>query len=158
MSLFPKALPSPRRTGALKIATVLRSVTGLRAVRFGLVGVVNTLIDLILFSLLVHMAGLPVVPANMLSYGTGILNSFVMNRAWTFKHHSRGKALVKSLLVFTGINLLGLALSTLLVALFTTLMSPILAKIVSVPLVFVWNYLASRHLAFGRPSLRTGAA
>lgn len=138
MPPFPKALAPP----------ALKAVFGQRIVRFGLVGVVNTLIDLILFSLLVQGAAFGVVAANVLSYGTGILNSFVMNRAWTFNDRSQGRALLRSFLLFVGINLLGLGFSTLLVAGFSTLMEPILAKVISVPLVFVWNYLASRHLAF----------
>ncbi len=140
MSLFPKALFAP---------PLLKAVTEIRVIRFGMVGVVNTLIDLVLFSLLVQGVAMAVVPANILSYGTGIVNSFLMNRTWTFSDRSRGKALLKSFSLFVGINLLGLAFSTLLVLLFSQVMSPILAKVISVPLVFVWNYLASRHLAFG---------
>lgn len=140
MSLFPKAIAA---------LPPLKAVTEIKVIRFGMVGVVNTVIDLVLFSLLVQGAALAVVPANILSYGTGIVNSFLMNRAWTFSDRSRGKALLKSFSLFVGINLLGLALSTLLVLLFSQVMDPILAKVTSVPLVFVWNYLASRHLAFG---------
>ena len=141
MPLFPRAVPAP---------PFLKAVTEIRVIRFGMVGVINTLIDLVLFSLLVHGAAIAVVPANILSYGTGILNSFLLNRAWTFNDRSRGRALFRSLALFIGINLLGLAFSTLLVALFSQVASPVLAKAMSVPLVFVWNYLASRHLAFDR--------
>ena len=88
------------------------------------------------------------VPANILSYGTGILNSFLMNRAWTFKDRSQGAAFLRSFLLFIGVNLLGLAFSTLLVAVFSTMMDEILAKVLSVPLVFGWNFLTSRHLVF----------
>ena len=140
MPLFPKVLSAP---------PLPKAIIEIRVIRFGLVGVVNTLIDLVLFSLLVQGAALALLPANILSYGTGIVNSFLMNRAWTFNHRSRGKALWRSFSFFIGINLLGLALSTLLVLLLSQIVSPITAKVISVPLVFVWNYLASRHLAFG---------
>lgn len=139
MSLFPSTLTAH---------PLLRPITDNRAIRFGMVGVINTAIDLILFSLLVQSARLPAAPANILSYSAGILNSFLMNRAWTFNDRSRGKAFLRSFVVFAGINLLGLAFSTLLVLLFSQFMSPILAKTLSVPLVFIWNFLASRHLAF----------
>lgn len=126
----------------------LLAFADLKVIRFGMVGVVNTLLDLLLFSLLVQGAGLAVVPANIVSYGTGILNSFLMNRAWTFKDRSQGSALLRSFLLFIGVNLLGLAFSTLLVAVFSTMMDEILAKVLSVPLVFGWNFLTSRHLVF----------
>ncbi len=150
MPLFPKAITVP---------PLLKAVTGIKVIRFGMVGVVNTAIDLVLFTLLVQGARLPVVPANILSYGAGILNSFLMNRAWTFNDRSRGRLFLRSLLLFIGINLLGLAFSTLLVGLFSQIMNPILAKALSVPLVFVWNFLASRHLAFaGRSEDRLATA
>ncbi len=120
----------------------------LKVIRFGLVGVINTLLDLVLFSVLVQGGGLGVAPANVLSYGTGILSSFFLNRNWTFKDRSRGKAFLRSLVIFIGVNLLGLAFSTLLVLLFSTMIDEILAKILSVPLVFCWNFLTSRYLVF----------
>ncbi len=126
----------------------LTAFADLKVIRFGMVGVVNTLLDLVLFSFLVQGAGVAVVPANILSYGTGILNSFLMNRAWTFKDRSQGAALLRSFFLFLGVNLLGLAFSTLLVAIFSTMMDEILAKVLSVPLVFGWNFLTSRHLVF----------
>ena len=149
MPSIPKsALPLPSR---------LLAFADLKVIRFGVVGVANTLLDLVLFSALVQGAGMAVAPANILSYGTGILNSFVLNRAWTFNDRSKGSALWRSLLLFVGVNLFGLAFSTLLVSLFSTVMHEILAKVLSVPLVFAWNFLTSRYLVFARASSANGA-
>ena len=52
--------------------------------RFTVVGSVNTAIDLSLFALFVSFLHWSVVPANVISYSTGILNSFLMNKFWTF--------------------------------------------------------------------------
>ena len=49
------------------------------------VGVLNTSIDFVLFTVLVNGAGWAPVPANIVSYGTGIVNSFVVNKFWTFR-------------------------------------------------------------------------
>lgn len=130
------------------LSSRLIAFADLKVIRFGLVGVINTLLDLVLFSVLVQGGGLGVAPANVLSYGTGILSSFFLNRNWTFKDRSRGKAFLRSLVIFIGVNLLGLAFSTLLVLLFSTMIDEILAKILSVPLVFCWNFLTSRYLVF----------
>ena len=50
-----------------------------RIAKFGLVGVLNTLIDIALFWLLYSVFGVPYLVANVLSFGAGMLNSFVMN-------------------------------------------------------------------------------
>ena len=53
--------------------------------KFALVGVVNTVLDFALFMTLVYFAGLGPTSANIISYTCGILNSFVLNKHWTFK-------------------------------------------------------------------------
>ncbi len=58
-------------------------------VRFGLVGCMNTLVDLLMLNCLLwlwpasHLALL--LLANSLAYATGALNSFLLNRYWTFQ-------------------------------------------------------------------------
>jgi putative flippase GtrA len=55
-----------------------------RPVKFAVVGALNTLVDFIAFNVLATLLGVPVVPANVLSYSLGVLNSYAWNRAWTF--------------------------------------------------------------------------
>ena len=45
-------------------------------------------------------------------------------------------------------TLTGLLISTILVALLTTAIPAIHAKLISVPVVFAWNYLAARFWVF----------
>ncbi len=60
-----------------------------RMVKYGLVGVMNTLITLVLFFIL-RRFGTDVDVANFVSYAAGILNSFVWNKLWVFR--ARGGA------------------------------------------------------------------
>lgn len=53
-------------------------------IKFALVGVVNTLIDFAVYALLTTI-GVNYILAQWISYSAGILNSYVMNRKWTFK-------------------------------------------------------------------------
>ncbi len=61
-------------------------------VRFSLVGSLNTLIDVVLFNLLVWMFPVNnvylVVALNAIAYSAGALNSFFWNKLWTFKQRS----------------------------------------------------------------------
>jgi putative flippase GtrA len=54
--------------------------------RFGVVGVVNTLVGLTVVLLARQWTGWNEVQANALGYGIGLLVSFLLNRRWTFDH------------------------------------------------------------------------
>ncbi|MBO0663020.1 GtrA family protein [Jiella sp. MQZ9-1] len=111
--------------------------------RFASVGVVTTLLDLAMFSALV-VCGAPAGPANIGSYSTGIAASYALNRRFTFG--AKGSPLRAA--KFAGAMLCGLGLSTLLVLLLSTLVPALAAKIISVPLVFLWNFAISRWWVF----------
>ncbi|MDX1015838.1 hypothetical protein GOL25_23020 [Sinorhizobium medicae] len=114
-----------------------------KLVRFATVGAITTTLDFVLFTGLVT-AGAASAAANVLSYSCGILVSYGLNRSWTFRaRHSHLQALKFILGTLTG-----LAISTCLVALMVSLTPPPVAKIVSVPVVFAWNYLVARLWVF----------
>jgi putative flippase GtrA len=51
--------------------------------RFGVVGVLNTLLSLALYTLMVH-AGVHYLAASALAFAAGVVTGYVLNRAWTF--------------------------------------------------------------------------
>lgn len=53
------------------------------AIRFGMVGVANTLVGLAVIAALLHL-GAGDYLANAVSYAVGLCLSFILNRAWTF--------------------------------------------------------------------------
>ncbi|MCZ4093956.1 GtrA family protein [Sinorhizobium psoraleae] len=109
-----------------------------RLLRFATVGAVTTTLDFVLFTGLFAVGAAP-GQANILSYSCGILVSYMLNRSWTFRaRHSQVQALK-----FVLGTLTGLVISTCLVALLARLIPPPLAKILSVPVVFAWNYLVA---------------
>jgi putative flippase GtrA len=59
-----------------------------QASRFGLVGLINTAVGLSLIWLAMA-SGLPAIPANAIGYLVGIMVSFMLNRAWTFRLDGR---------------------------------------------------------------------
>lgn len=117
-----------------KVATVLR---------FASVGAVTTCLDFALFSIAIGIGTAPVA-ANIGSYSCGIVVSYLLNRSFTFRVAGSSAQAAR----FVAITLAGLALSTLLVAMLAHFMLPLFAKIVSVPLVFLWNYLMAQHWVF----------
>ena len=56
-----------------------------QAIRYGVVGVSNTLITAVVIWVMMKMAGCSDVLSNITGYAAGVLNSFVLNKKWTFK-------------------------------------------------------------------------
>ena len=135
-----------------------------RFVRFGIVGVVNTLIDAGLFALL-HTSGLNVATANLISSSVGMLSSLIFNSRYTYKV-SRLPAW--RIVVFVSINVVGLwGLQPLLIAVLlwilrrtafvSTLQHPtvvggfstsFLASLMATAGTFLWNYLLYSRFVF----------
>jgi putative flippase GtrA len=120
--------------------------------KFSLVGVVNTTIDVTLFGFFVHFLHWNVLPANMVSYSTGILNSFVMNKLWTFQDQTPFAHSLQPFVLFVVINISSLFLSTAVVWLLAQHFPELVAKFLSVGVVFLWNYTLSRLLVFSAPT------
>lgn len=59
--------------------------TLIQLIKYGVIGVLNTLITLVTFYVLNTLAGWDYVPANVVGYVLGVINSFLWNRNWVFK-------------------------------------------------------------------------
>lgn len=56
-----------------------------QAAKFGLVGVANTAIHYIVFYVLYVLLGVYYLLSSTIGYGAGLLNSYVLNKTWTFQ-------------------------------------------------------------------------
>ena len=75
-----------RRVGD-QTARALKTPLLVQFVKFGLVGVSNTLITLLVYTLLWNLLGVWYVAASAIGFAVGAVNGFLWNRAWTFKGH-----------------------------------------------------------------------
>jgi len=111
------------------------------------VGGLNTAIDFFVFSLLSYL-GLYYIVAQWISYGCGVLNSYLLNRTWTFQQ--QGKRGKYEFLKFTSLNVFTLIVTSFLLTLFHYKFSlplpysKVLVTIVSVGL----NYIGTRFWVF----------
>ena len=83
-------------------------------VRFAVVGVINTTIDIGLFWLLQGPLSVPYLIANGLSYSAGTANSFVLNKAWTFADTRRQGQVLLQFPIFVAVNVVSLGLSSII--------------------------------------------
>jgi putative flippase GtrA len=119
-----------------------------RVVRFGIVGVLNTGIDFAVFSTLVFAFGWHVVPANTASYSVAVVNSYLMNKYWTFGDRSTGREAVARGVRFVAFNLVGLAIGNLAVWALARQVPVLAAKVGATALTFVWNYWTNRRFVY----------
>ena len=59
--------------------------TGIQLLKYGVIGVLNTLITLVVFYLMNTRMGLSYGISNVVGYIFGVINSFLWNRNWVFK-------------------------------------------------------------------------
>lgn len=76
-----------------------------QAGRFGLVGVLNTVVDVVIINLLTQLAGMSLVLAGLISGTIAMINSFIFNQRFTFKVH---KLKPVRILYFFAITMFGL--------------------------------------------------
>ncbi|WP_263559788.1 GtrA family protein [Paenibacillus polymyxa] len=122
-------------------------------IRFGIVGLVNTGVDYIIFMLLAW-TGVPVVVAQIISYSCGTANSYILNSKWTFSKQQANNTNKGQLLRFIVINLIVLGITSLLLqVLHTKTELPLaLGKLIATATGMIINYIGSRYWVFGSPS------
>jgi putative flippase GtrA len=121
---------------------------GKRASKFALVGVLNTGVDLVVYSGLIF-ASLHPVPANVVSFLVANLQSYFVNARFTFG--ANGKSAPLSLLgygKYFASHSFSLIVSTLLIAVLAPRIGPIGAKLIAAVLVVGFNYVISSAFVF----------
>jgi putative flippase GtrA len=82
-------------------------------IKFALVGLLNTGVDVAIFFLLTRI-GTPYVVAQVVSYSCGAANSYLFNKIWTFRSSGLSYA---EIVRFTTVNLISLGISVVVLSL-----------------------------------------
>lgn len=78
-------------------------------IRFAIVGVGNTLVDFLCFSIFQSIFGVSYLFSQVFGYCCGIMNSFLLNKSWTFQERNTKKRTFYELFQFVAVN--GITLS-----------------------------------------------
>ena len=127
--------------------------------RFSVTGVANTAVDMAVFATMTFAVGLAPVPSNLIAYGAGVTNSYLMNRYWTFRHDAPDAMGPGRIALFFGLNTLVAGTATLALYLLMQAGAPaMVAKLLSVLASMGLNYAAMRRVVFARrdPSTAEG--
>ncbi len=112
--------------------------------RFSTVGLINTAIDFGIFWALTHLADFWIWTAHILSFFCAVLNSYLLNKYWTFGHRERPKA--REFRNFMIVVMVGFFLSLGVIYAFENAIGLYAAKAVSIVLTIMWNYFGARRV------------
>ncbi|OQA14569.1 MAG: GtrA-like protein [Firmicutes bacterium ADurb.Bin356] len=117
--------------------------------KFNAVGLLNTAVDYLVFALLTEILYLPDTPAKLISYSCGILNSYVLNTAWTFKRER--KRTPSEVLGFVLVNIvsLGAALAVLYVCRnLLHIETALFRNLIATPISMLINFFGNKLFVF----------
>jgi putative flippase GtrA len=135
--LFDRLLAAWHQRGAL-----------LKAVSFAAVGVVNSVVDFGVFSFAYFVVGLPIVAANIISWGVAVSGSYIMNSLTTFAKESGRKLRLKSYAGFVVSQTAGLIANTTTVFVASYFMPVLVGKLLAIGASFLVNFSLSHFVVF----------
>ena len=116
-------------------------------VRFLIVGVANTLVGLGTMYAAMYLLGVDIVYANILGYTIGTIQSFLLNKSWTFGSKDRAvSSFIRFLLVLAvayGANLI-----TVVVANTVFAVNPYVAQVLGIFPYTALGFLGNRYFVF----------
>ena len=115
--------------------------------KFGIVGISNTLLTLAVYTLQLKVFVVWYLAASAIGFAVGTINSFLLNRRWTFRGHV-GDAFTPVRWTIVQCCGLGLNLGLLYVLVHDAGMDKLVAQIVATAVVTVSTFAANRAWTF----------
>ncbi len=142
------------RAASLAFRTEAQRRSGRQFIAFGIIGVTNTAIDLVLYTWLTRAVPMfdyrtaGKYPANVIAFLVATTFSFYANRTWTFRR--KGKPPAAEVGRFYATTLSGLTVNTGLLFIFSTFagMNDLAAKVLSTVFSMVWNFAFTKMWVF----------
>jgi putative flippase GtrA len=121
-----------------------------KGISFGLIGCVNATVDFIVFSIGHLYFGLPIIPANLISWCVAVTNSYVLNSMVTFAAESGRRLSFGRYIAFAATQVGGLIANTITVFVASYFIPVLFAKVLAIGASFVVDFTLSHLLVFRR--------
>ena len=135
-----------------------------RFIKFGIVGIIGSVIDFGVFNLLTILANCSSTVSNIVSFTLAVINNFILNRYWTYPD-SKETPFMRQMVQFSIVSGLGLAIRVPLFKLMENLLIPLAARLIPnvltptiighnaalafvIGAVMLWNFFANRFWTF----------
>ena len=138
-----------------------------RFLKFSVVGVIGAIVDFGVMNLMVALFGAPLVIAGTISFIAAVFSNFIWNRYWTYPD-SRSKPIIRQLLEFTVVSVVGMAIRIPILALLEPVINNIFSNLpyeipyismkfisynatlaIAVLIVLFWNFFVNRYWTYG---------
>jgi putative flippase GtrA len=120
---------------------------GVQFIKFGIVGVSNTTLTFVVYTLLLKVFGVWYIAASAVGFIVGATNGFLLNRRWTFSGHV-GDALTPVRWTIVQACGLGINLGLLFLLVHDAGLDKLLAQVFATAVVTVTTFLANRAWTF----------
>ena len=130
-------------------------------VKFGLVGVIGTLVDFLFYKLFINFFGTPPATSKGISAEIAIISNFYLNNFWTFKYRKTSTNIWQKLGIFNLVSLGGLAIGVLVVKFLHSAYGDGTAVVfgnpvafnnfyffATIPFVMIWNFLMNHYVTW----------
>ena len=120
-----------------------------RFIKFGMVGVLNTLVNWIIFFIL-NTLGMYYIFSNIIAYSISTIHSYLWNTLWVFKY--KDKASTDTTFKFITLNVVGLLLNTVILYILVDLfnLNKMLGLIITTIIIMFINYAVNKIWVFKR--------
>jgi putative flippase GtrA len=144
-SEHPETRQSP--TSVARPSRRLRAPVLVQFVKFGIVGVSNTLLTFAVYTVLLKVFGVWYLAASAIGFAVGATNGFLLNRRWTFREHV-GDALTP--VRWAIVQSCGLAINEALLYLFVhdVHLDKLLAQVFATAVVTITTFFVNRAWTF----------
>lgn len=133
-----------------------------QVIKFVLVGGVNTSIDFLILNILIYLtgitAGAELFVLNSISFSIAVVNSYFMNKYWTFQDKTSTQQESFKFSQFFAVSIVGIIINGLVLTGITTSISPLFglsavlwanfAKLAATIFSLIWNFIGYKFFVF----------
>jgi len=123
----------------------------LKALSFGLIGLINSVVDFSVFALAYYYFGASILVAQITAWVVAVTGSYVLNSMITFAAESGQRLAFKSYVTFVVAQVAGFLANTATVLLASLFIPVWAAKLLAIGASFVVNFSLSHFVVFRRP-------
>lgn len=130
--------------------------------KFVIVGGINTGIDFLILNTLIYITGIEtgrgIFVLNSISFSVAVINSYFMNKRWTFQDKTKTEQVTVKFSAFFIISIIGLVINSIVLTSITTYIPPFfglsavlwanIAKLFATGFSLVWNFIGYKLFVF----------
>ena len=115
-----------------------------QVIKFGIVGVIATLIDYIILFILTEYVGLYYLISSIISFSISLIFNYILSIIWVF--NIKKKQIYKELLLFVILSIVGLIINQIILYFCTDILNCyyMISKMIATVIVMIYNFITRK--------------